>query len=421
MVTEYSKRRVLVVDDEPVTAEILSREIRVPLGCEVVVEHDGDALLERLLEENFDVVVTDMHMPGVHGLELVERIRQQFPEVDILVTTGYVDRFPYVEVVKRGACDFLAKPHQPEEMHAKVVRIFEERALRESRELAEQKYRSLFEYSMDGMLVLSPVEHVIRDVNHAFCRTSGREQNELLGEPIVGLFEVPDSERLRQGLAIVVEAGRATLGDLIMKHTSGQTLHLDLSMNVIRVNPEDMLQVVCKDVTEQREMQHRLAEIAQRDSLTGLLNKHTFQRRIEAALIRAKERGTPATLLFLDLDNFKRCNDTYGHQAGDDLLASVGDIIRRHTRSHLDDAFRYGGDEFAVLLGQADLECGVKVAERIRDEFAGEQRYETSVSIGVCEFRDSMNAATMIRAADQALYKAKNGGKNRVCCADGTE
>lgn len=431
-----SLRRVLVADDEPQVADVATRQVRARFTCHTEAVHDGDEVLRVMSTQHFDVLITDMLMPGCHGLELVKKVAEMCPDTAIIVTTAYEQEFPYVEVIRRGASDFIAKPYEMEVLEAKLLRIFRERQLldelaqekqrivadmeamrelREAQAAAEEKYRSLFEYSMNGMLVVSPDEYVIHDVNRAFCAVSQRDRNRLIGTALLDLFDSASSIRLRQGFSIVEQMGQASLSDILLLRDAGNGVCLEVSANMVRTGSESMLHVACRDVTEQRELQRQLAEIAHTDQLTGLLNKRTFNTRLEGAIARSHREALPVTLLFLDLDNFKSCNDTFGHQAGDALLRQVGQIIHKHTRSTGDEAFRYGGDEFAILLWHADAHTGMAVAERIRDEYAGSDCQGTSISIGVAQLSVPMDASDFVRSADQALYKAKEAGKNRIC------
>ncbi|MBX7257077.1 MAG: diguanylate cyclase [Candidatus Hydrogenedentes bacterium] len=432
----FAERRVLVADDERQVADVATRQVRARFACHTESVNDGDEVLRVMSEKHFDVLITDMLMPGCHGLELVSRVSKMCPDTTIVVTTAYEQEFPYVEVIRHGASDFIAKPYESEILEAKLLRIFRERQLweelaqekqrivddmeamrklREAQVAAEEKYRSLFEYSMNGMLVVSPDEYVIHDVNRAFCALSQRDRASLIGIALLELFDSASSMRLRQGFSIVEQMGQASLSDIFLPRAGCQGVSLEVSANMVRTGSESMLHVACRDVTEQRELQRQLAEIAHTDQLTGLLNKRTFNTRLEGAISRSSRETVPITLLFLDLDNFKYCNDTFGHQAGDELLRSVGKIIKKHTRSTGDEAFRYGGDEFAILLWHANAGTGEVVAERIRDEYATSDSQGTSISIGVAEFASDMDASAFVRSADQALYKAKEAGKNRIC------
>lgn len=415
---EYRQRRVLVADDEAVIRTVVEQIIMTRLGCEVTCVESGTQVLQQLDEGAWDVLVTDMMMPGVHGLELVAAVHDKHPDTDVIVMTGYADNFPYVEVVNAGACDFITKPHQPAELEAKLIRIFNERDTRDALLLAETKYRSLFEFNVNGMLLLEAGSLVVRDVNDAFVALSGRNREDILGRPLGELLDKYEQSRFEQGIALFAQGGQGTLGDMLLVRSDGQELSLDVSVTFIDVHDEKIVFLAFKDVTEKREVERQLAEVAQTDKLTGLSNKYTFQTRIEWGLARARSEKFPMTLMALDLDNFKVCNDTYGHLVGDDVLAMVGEIIRDCIRAGGDEGFRCGGDEFAVVLMGAEAAVGKRVAERMISQFEKAENYGTSLSIGVAQYREDMHATDLIRSADKALYKAKNAGKGIVQVAD---
>ena len=436
MTGQYSDRRVLIVDDEPLAVESLAQLVEEQLGCEVCKADDGETALAILATAPFDVFITDMVMPGRCGLELIAEVNAKWPTVSIIAMTAYTEAFPYVELIKAGAADFISKPCQLGEMHAKLVRLFRERELREellrerfeiekgredlramraAQSQAEKKYRSLFELSMSGMLLVEPERFVIRDVNEAYCEFCGLPPDKIIGFGLFDIFGASDRARIEEGLNMIARTGRGTLADLQVTSEAGADNWFDVSVTYINVEPEPVLLLAFKDVTIQREMQQRLADIAQKDGKTGLFNHRAFCTRLEGAMARARKTQQPVALVFIDIDNFKRCNDTHGHQAGDEVLRLVGELILSHIRSEKDDGFRYGGDEFAVLLTGADAQAGAHVAERIRSEFCKADHYGTSMSIGVSQMADGMNADAFIRAADAALYQAKSGGKNMVC------
>ncbi len=160
-----------------------------------------------------------------------------------------------------------------------------------------------------------------------------------------------------------------------------------------------------------------LLEKATIDSLTGVYQRSYFDQRLKEETSRAQRYKTTLSLLMLDLDHFKRLNDTHGHLAGDAVLRLVGRIVKRSTRGP-DIAARYGGEEFAVIMPQIDLKGAVKVARRINQGIAQQDvlPYKVTVSIGaaelVCEMTDEK---ALIERADRALYRAKETGRNKVC------
>ena len=174
-----------------------------------------------------------------------------------------------------------------------------------------------------------------------------------------------------------------------------------------------------------REAQNRLVSMATVDSLTGLLNRQAGLERVDEELSRHRRSGRPLACLLMDIDRFKKINDTYGHQAGDAVLAEFGAILRKYTRKH-DIACRYGGEEFLLLLADSSLSAALATAEKVRTvtsampvSFGGKQIHYTT-SIGLDLLRPDDTSATIIARADAALYEAKNAGRNQVFCADQT-
>ena len=162
----------------------------------------------------------------------------------------------------------------------------------------------------------------------------------------------------------------------------------------------------------------RLEEEVQRlsitDDLTGLHNYRHFYKTLELEIARLKRQRTSLSLLMFDMDNFKRYNDLYGHLEGDKVLKKVGEVVNRLIRSHVDSGYRYGGDEFAVLLVGATLDQAMPIAERLRISIEQAGFRDISVSIGVVEFYPDYNLREFVRLADDSLYAAKHSGGNRV-------
>ena len=169
--------------------------------------------------------------------------------------------------------------------------------------------------------------------------------------------------------------------------------------------------------------EQRFKEMSITDELTGLHNSRHFFNRLKAEVERTDRYGHPLTLLILDLDNFKQYNDTFGHLVGDKLLAETGNIIRTSIRS-TDSAYRYGGEEFAVILPESSGQESLYFAERIRKSFEGEALFvdedeglRVTVSIGAAEYIAGEETSAFIKRADKNMYNAKKAGKNRICWA----
>jgi diguanylate cyclase (GGDEF)-like protein len=165
-----------------------------------------------------------------------------------------------------------------------------------------------------------------------------------------------------------------------------------------------------------------LAEVSARDALTGLYNRWYVMEKIESEMNRSLRHGSPVALMMLDIDHFKRVNDSFGHAAGDSVLKSFGQVLRESCRVY-DVPGRYGGEEFCIVLPETRVGNTTAVAERIRQRLAqsrfdvggGSVAITASMGIAGMEADDGIvTSATLVERADRALYSAKNHGRNRI-------
>jgi len=292
MTTDCTK--ILLVDDDPAILEILS-EMMAIFGYEHETARDGLEAIEKLKQGFFHIVLTDMKMPGMDGMELLKYISSNYPNIKVMVLTGFDRTYSYTDVIKAGASDFISKPFNTDELEAKINRL-------------------------------------VREI-----------------------------ELLRQ-------------------------------LEILSIS----------------------------DGLTGLYNRRYFDSKIFEEVRRAHRQNHDLFLALLDVDNLKEINDKYGHLAGDKLLRSVGDLIKHCIREDVDWPFRYGGDEFCVILTQVSQEQALITSERFIQSFDEKKLPMTGLSIGLAKFIRSKgkqwieDIADLIRRADKALYTAKQTGRNRV-------
>jgi len=181
------------------------------------------------------------------------------------------------------------------------------------------------------------------------------------------------------------------------------------------IQPEHLISAVKSRVIRYR----ALRALMVRDSLTGLLNHTSFKERLRTEVLRAHRLGHTLSVALLDIDFFKKVNDTYGHPAGDRVIKNLARLLKQRLRG-ADIIGRYGGEEFAVALPDTPLDGAVKALDNIRasfeaiEQFAGEHTFRTTLSAGVTECTGSCDGETLIQRADEALYAAKHGGRNQV-------
>ncbi|QTA79896.1 GGDEF and PAS domains-containing protein [Desulfonema limicola] len=176
------------------------------------------------------------------------------------------------------------------------------------------------------------------------------------------------------------------------------------------------------DLTASKQMEAKLRELSIKDSLSGLYNQRHFYAVLSNEINRCKRNKNPLSLICFDLDNFKQCNDTLGHLEGDNIIRMAGKVLEETLRT-TDFAFRYGGDEFMVILPETSMEGALFSSERIRDTFnsrwffnscKNENLIPVTLSMGVAEIADNEIADTFIKRADLAMYEAKRGGGNKT-------
>ena len=176
---------------------------------------------------------------------------------------------------------------------------------------------------------------------------------------------------------------------------------------------------------KRKESEERIAHLATHDTLTNLFNRRRFNEELECRLTQSSRYGAHGALLFIDLDNFKNVNDTYGHQTGDELLVNISTVLKQRLRKS-DVLGRLGGDEFAVLLSHVNSEQAETIAEQMVETVSQNGKYtknnytNVTASIGVALFPDhSQEPDGLIACADHAMYQAKEGGRNRFCMYSG--
>jgi diguanylate cyclase (GGDEF)-like protein len=183
-----------------------------------------------------------------------------------------------------------------------------------------------------------------------------------------------------------------------------------------------------RDITERKRAEDALRESEQRylelsiiDDLTQLYNSRHFYAKLENEIERSNRYEQPLTLLMLDIDNFKTFNDTYGHVEGDYVLSRLGQVIKRCLRE-TDSAYRYGGEEFTILLPMTTSEEGIVTAKRIQKELRREafspvlgQEVYMTVSIGLAQYKPKEEIKTFVHRVDQLMYQAKKNGRDRIC------
>jgi diguanylate cyclase (GGDEF)-like protein len=291
---------ILIVDDDPDIRDSIHEFIGMA-GYKSFETSSAEEALEILKTNTIHVVITDIRLPGMNGLELTDLIKNRY-DTDVIVITGYIGDYSYEEAINKGASDFVSKPIRFEELLLRMRRVLRERNITKER-----------------ALILA-----------------------------------------------------------------------------------------------------RLQDLAITDGLTKLYNSRYFYKQLDSEVDRSKRYNHPLSLLFLDIDHFKHYNDTYGHLEGDKVLARIGKAIKSCLRK-MDTAYRYGGEEFTVILPETSRGEVMTVAKRIKDAMENEKfsprsgkSISITISIGATEYCHGERISTFVQRADKAMYLSKQRGRNQI-------
>ena len=288
---------ILIVDDDPAILDSIQEYLSIA-GYATCTASNAEKALELLKQRPIDVMISDIIMNGMDGLQLTEYVKKNY-DTGIIIMTGYIGDYTYAEAIHKGADDFVFKPIKFDELFLRLKRVIRER----------------------------------------------------------------------------------------------------------------------RSAQERSQMMEKLKRLSITDDLTQLYNSRQFYHQVAAEVKRYNRYQRPLSLLMIDIDHFKQFNDTYGHLEGDQILSKIGGLITSGLRT-MDTAYRYGGEEFTVILPETDANAAVTVAQRIKDavektNLTSNSKGTITLSIGVTEYKNGETVSDFIKRADQAMYASK--GKGRDC------
>lgn len=305
-----------------------------------------------------------------------------------------------------------------QEFFASARDITDSKLLQEALKSSVRKYRTFFDSAGDAVFVHDFSGHLL-DINRVACERLGYSREELLRMPPANLKAPATAIRSAKLLKKIEKDGKASFE---ARHRSKDGKDLLVWTNARRIEYDGVPAIlsISRDISERKRMENELRNLAITDSLTGAKNRRYFMNRGKEELARCLRYGPPLCLLLLDIDHFKQVNDTYGHDAGDEVLKSLTQKCRMVLRET--DLFaRLGGEEFAALLMQTSQQDALLTAERLRSAIQQmplpqiSATFSITISIGVALFDGSDGSIEeLMKRADQAMYRAKQSGRNCV-------
>jgi diguanylate cyclase (GGDEF)-like protein/PAS domain S-box-containing protein len=459
-------RKILVIDDDPLTRHIL-QDILVPGDYTVGVAEDGEEGLEKLKTGRYDLVITDVLMPGMDGFRLLREIRKDdaLKYIPVIFYTGtYLDREDESLARGLGVSRYLIKPLAPGEIVKAVrdvlrdedekkpasmeepvfLKLYNERLVNKLKSTLVESERAriylahIMESMGDGMVVIDR-DHTVVQANSAAAASLGVEKEELTGRkcyevihregapcrdahvicPMPAVFERGETVKvLHTHRDIAKNERHMEITASPLKDRSGETFAMvETYRDIMEKKVDDALVNLVQKLNE---AQTHLKHMADTDELTGLKNRRSIMERLEEEFQRAKRSHRPLSLIMLDIDHFKLINDAHGHLFGDFVLKMISLRIKDSLRKH-DILGRVGGEEFLIVAPDSGAEESVHVAERVRRSISAKPIADKTAEVGatlsagvtVMTAQDA-TADMIFSRADTALYRAKEEGRNRV-------
>ncbi len=452
--------RVLVVDDIPANVKLLEAKLSAEY-FDVLTALNGPDAIAICERGEADIMLLDVMMPGMNGFEVCRRLKggATTAHIPVVIVTALDQPLDRLQGLDAGADDFLTKPLDDTSLFARVRSLARLKAMTDelrNRAMASRRLgitdpmaAAAQETGLNGRIlivedrpsarerlkeVLSTFHSVETESDpHQALLRAGEEPFDavLVSLDLAGYdglrlcSQLRSLERTRDmSVLLIAEAedrARVLRGMEIGAHDF-LLRPIDRNELLARVRT----QVRRKRFTDRlRESVQSSMEMAVMDQLTGLYNRRYLDNRLTAMFNESALRARALSALVLDIDRFKAVNDTWGHDAGDDVLREFADRVRACTRG-IDVVARLGGEEVAILLPDTTLEAAYAVAERIRERVELEpfpiqnhtRGIPVTVSIGVASRRaGDASAAEIVKRADDALYRAKEAGRNRVIAA----
>jgi two-component system cell cycle response regulator len=449
--------RVLVVDDVPANVKLLEARLSAEY-FDVTTASNGIEALALCERAECDIILLDVMMPELDGFEVCRKIKSNplTHHIPVVMVTALDQPSDRVRGLEAGADDFLTKPVTDIALISRVrslarlKMVTDELRMRAvtSKEIGLQspEREAVLDTGRGGRVLIvddrpSSYERIVTTLSAEHTVDVEPNPNEALFRSAEGNYDLVlvslnlqefDGLRLCSQIRSLERTRNLPILALAESDSTAKLARgLEIGVNDYLVRPIDkneMLarvrtQIKKKRYTERlRDNMQLSIELAITDGLTGLFNRRYMETHLGTLVDQSAARGKPITVLVLDIDYFKAINDSYGHDAGDDVLREFSLRIRKATRN-IDLACRYGGEEFVIVMPETDMAVATAVAERLRRRIAtepfaiqkGARHLEVTISIGIAALSGvGDDAATILKRADQALYRAKRDGRNRV-------
>ncbi len=439
---EIERSHILIVDDQLSLLYSLQALLQIN-GYQVDLAKSGSEAILKLQDFDYQLLLLDLQMPGIDGLEVLEFVSQANLDLETIIVSGDTSFDSIKGAMRLGAYDFVRKPYNPEDFLTTVRRSLEHR--RQEKQLlktehflgeSERLHRYIvnhspdFIYMLDGNGVFTYVNSVAEDL-------LGYKQNELIGSHFSTIIHPHNADDVHHFFSEQRTGDRATAGveiRLLVNESSPLVKSFDNYELIVELNAMGMYEESgstqksfvgtlgsARNISERKRTEERISHQAYHDLLTQLPNRILFDDRVNQAFAHARRNGQKFAILFMDLDRFKLINDTLGHMMGDLVLQRVSERVLDCLRGE-DTLARFGGDEFCLLLPDAPSKESVasvaeKILKAVRQPFSvNNHELYLSMSLGIALYPDAgKSGEVLLKNADIAMYHVKGNGKDGYC------
>jgi diguanylate cyclase (GGDEF)-like protein/PAS domain S-box-containing protein len=438
-IEDIERASLLVVEDNPDTRHLVQRILKRRFKVDAAENGaEGIALWEK---NDYDLVLLDIMLPGITGVEILNRIMDDKPDQSVVMMTANHSAKLVEELMLKGAADFIAKPFHAEQLR----QVCETAARREdfiisSAQFAD-KVKQLNKSRSEYKLILDTHQHLLDQIsavvielttdgkiqflNNAWEKLTGFSIKKSLGKPIIDFIQNPEDIQLLDPANIglyVADSSTSNHFEFRLKNRVEQELWVEarFELTLAKDRKSRAISGTIEDITERKKAQSDLEYLAMHDDLTGLFNRHYFEIQLKKYSASAARGNGPHSILYVDLDDFKVINDTLGHNHGDAVIKDIAKMLTSRLRD-ADILARVGGDEFGLLLPNTNQHIALILADdlcRLVDEYPCSidgKNFKINCSIGISEMTGEQSShQEYMKQADIALYAAKKQGRNRA-------
>lgn len=433
---------ILCIDDESTILHAITEEIRSLVDDNIIIESALNAdealeVCEELTQEGIDIalIISDCIMPGMQGDKLLEKLHTLYPQTYKVMLTGQaeLDAIKYA-INNANLYRYLSKPWDKEDMQLTLQSAIKgflnnlelESYKKDLEDKVEERTKELHkamqivhEYSL---YTLIDKKGDILESSDSFALLCGVSADKLIGVSLFDTFDISSKENIKENIQNALNCEEKFKSEVITQYLDNKPTWTDIEISPNKNENQETTYIIKRhDISDKKYVE----ELCDTDVLTTLYNRRFFNTLLPKELQRVKRDEVSFTFMMIDIDNFKKYNDMYGHQKGDAALITVASVLQGITKRGNDFAFRIGGEEFAIITTGMQKDKILSYANSINEKLYlsavehkdnGAFNYVTA-SVGVVFYENSKNIDSLdsiIKDADDLLYKAKENGRNQV-------